>query len=156
MSSFAVVAARGLAEDLGCDTAGAPEAIRRLAAALPRDPDPRTALQAVSDLCRRTLRVRAGGALLLPEVLRRGGGDPSGVAVVAAVAAQQARYAVGLIGGRGRLLIAHHTSDEPLVVDPAQGLIDAHELGFELHWRCAHESAARPPRAHGRARRAPG
>ena len=152
MSSFGAVAARScasheglalaLAADLGCDTAGAPDAVRRLAAALPRDPDPRAALEAVSDLCRHTLTVRAGGALLLPEVLRRGGGDPSGVAVVAAVAAQEAGYAVGLIGGHGRLLVAHHTSDEPLVVDPTEGLIDAHTLGFELHWRCAHESAA--------------
>ncbi len=98
MSCFGAVAARScasheglalaLAEDLGCDTAGAPEAIRRLAAALPRDPEPEAALQAVSDLCRYRLKVRVGGALLLPEVLRRGGGDPFGVAVVAAVALQ--------------------------------------------------------------------
>lgn len=151
MSSFGAVAARScashealalaLAEDLGCDTAGAPEAIRRLAATLPPDPDPQTALEAVSDLCRRRFKVRPGGALLLPEVLRRGGGHPSGVAVVATVAAQQAGYAVGLIGGHGRLLIAHHTSDESLVVDPEHGLVDARTLEIELLWRCAHESA---------------
>ena len=74
-------------------------------------------------------------------MLRRGGGDPSGVAVVATVAAQQAGYAVGLIGGHGRLLIAHHTSDDSLVVDPEQGLVDARTLEIELLWRCAHESA---------------
>ena len=151
MTSFAAVAARecasheglalALAEALGCDTAGAPEAVRRLAAALPRELGPDAALEAVSTLCRERLGAR-GDALLLPDVLRRGGGDPAGVAIAAAIAAQQAGYAVGLIGGAGRLLLAHHVSDSSIVVDPAHGLFDARTLGIELHWRCAHESAA--------------
>ena len=151
MSAFGLVAARScasheglalaLAEELGCDTSGAPEAIRRLAAELPRDPQPAEALEALADLCDRRLSGR-GDALLLPDVLRRGGGDPEGVAVVAATAAQEAGYAVGLVGGRRRLLIAHHLSDDSIVVDPAEGLLDARTLGIELEWRCAHESAA--------------
>ena len=59
MSAFGLVAARScasheglalaLAEELGCDTSGAPEAIRRLAAELPRDPQPAEALEAIAD-----------------------------------------------------------------------------------------------------------
>ena len=151
MSAFAAVAAGecasheglalALAEELGCDTAGAPEAVRRLAAELPRDAEPQAALEALSGLALRRLRGR-GDALLLPDVLRRGGGDPAGVAVALAIAAQAAGYATGLIGGGGLLLVAHHVSEESLVVDPARGLVDARTLGAELNWRCAHESAA--------------
>jgi regulator of sirC expression with transglutaminase-like and TPR domain len=80
--------------------------------------------------------------LLLPEVLRRRGGDPAGVAVAAVVLAQTAGYPVGLVGCGPRLLVAHHFSDEPLAVDPVAGVIDARGVGRDLHWRCAHESAA--------------
>jgi len=151
VSSFAAVAARScasheglalaLAEALGCDTAGAPEALRELAAGLPREAAPDAALAAIAELCG-DLRVRRDGALLLPEVLRRGGGHPAGVAVVAAAAGQQAGYAVGLVGGGRRLLVAHHLSDGSMVVDPAAGLVDARTYEVELNWRCAHESAA--------------
>jgi hypothetical protein len=58
VSSFAAVAARScasheglalaLAEALGCDTAGAPEALRRLAAGLPREAAPDVALAALA------------------------------------------------------------------------------------------------------------
>ena len=138
MSSFAAVAARScasheglalaLAEALGCDTAGAPEALRELAAGLPREAAPDAAIAAIAELCG-DLRVRRDGALLLPEVLRRGGGHPAGVAVAAAAAGQQAGYAVGLVGGGRRLLVAHHVSDDSMVVDPAAGLVGPHLRG---------------------------
>jgi regulator of sirC expression with transglutaminase-like and TPR domain len=152
MSGFRTVAGRScasheglalaLADELGCDTAGAPEAVRALARFLPATEDAAEMLAAVARLSAERLGDRSTDVLLLPEVLRRGGGDPAGVAVAAAVVAQTAGYAIGLVGCGNRLLVAHHFSDDTLVIDPAAGLIDARTVGFDLHWRCAHESAA--------------
>ncbi len=152
MSTFRAVAGRScasheglalaLADELGCDTVGAPEAARSLAATLPDTDEPAVMLAALARLCTGPLGHRATDVLLLPDVLRRGGGDPPVVAVAAAVAGQTAGYAVGLVGCRDRLLLGHHFSDDSLVVDPAHGLVDARSLGVDLHWRCAHESAA--------------
>ena len=149
MSSFRTVAGRScasheglalaLAEELGSDAEDAPLLARGLADSLPRTEDP---AKMVAALARLPFTTRATGPLLLPEVLERGGGNAAGVAVATAVVGQAAGYAIGLVGCGNRMLVAHHFANDTLVIDPAHGLIDARTLGHDLHWRCAHESAA--------------
>ena len=98
----------------------------------------RVELGSVSRLC---AQFAHGDALLLPDVLAARAGAPSGVALVAAAAAQRARLAVEVVGVADRLYLAHPGAT--LVVDPASGeILDGHELGVDLLWRCAHEVVA--------------
>ena len=82
-----------------------------------------------------------GPALLLPDVLRAGAGDPVGIALAAAAAAQRAGLAVDVVSDGAGLLLAH--PDSTYVVDPRAGsLLDGRSLGVDLLWRCAHETGA--------------
>ncbi len=131
--------ALALARDLGLG--GARERLGAIAAALPRGLSPIAELGALAELLGGPLATRPDGPLLLPEVLR-GGGHPAGAAVAAAAAAARAGYGADLVGHARRLYLAHPRAGA-LIVDPAQArLVDARELGVELCWRCAHESAA--------------
>ena len=129
--------ALSLARELGNDIEGAEFALDSLAIGLRRG-GARVELAAVGGLCAGFGR---GAALLLPDVLRRRAGDPHGIALVAAAAAQRARLKVDVVGFDDRLLLAH--PEATLVVDPADGRVfDGRELGVDLEWRCAHETAA--------------
>jgi hypothetical protein len=125
-----------VAHDLGCDLDGSDAAIAALAAELRRG-DAHAELEAVRALCE---RFGDGPALLLPDVLRSGAGDPAGVALAVAAAAQRAGLAIDLVGHGDALLLAH--PDAPLVVDPGGRILDGRTLGVDLDWRCAHETAA--------------
>jgi hypothetical protein len=129
--------ALAVARDLGRDTEGAEIALDLLALGLRRG-GARVELGAVSRLCAGFER---GEALLLPDVLAAKAGHPTGVALVAAAAAQRAGLQAEVVGYGETLLLAHPGA--ALVVDPADGRIfDGHELGVDLAWRCAHETAA--------------
>jgi hypothetical protein len=129
--------ALAIARDLGRDTEGADFALDSLAIGLRRG-GVRVEIGAISRLC---ASFAGGDALLLPDVLRARAGDPAGVALVAAAAAQRARLAVDVVAAGERLLLAHPGAT--LVVDPASGeILDGRELGVDLHWRCAHETVA--------------
>ena len=67
-------------------------------------------------------------------------GDPAGVALAVAAAAQRAGLAIDVVGYDDTLLLAH--PDAPLVVDPSGRILDGRTLGVDLDWRCAHETAA--------------
>lgn len=139
MTCAAEHAALGLsvARDLGREVEGAEAALDVLAHGLRRG-GPRLELGAVSRLC---AAYGDGDALLLPDVLRSRAGDPAGVALVAAAAAQRAGLAVEVVGFDDRLLLAH--PEATLVVDPGNGeIFDGRELGVDLLWRCAHETVA--------------
>jgi len=129
--------ALAIARDLGRDTDGAEHQLDLLAIALRRG-GARVELRSISRLCS---GFADGGALLLPDVLSAQAGHPSGVALVAAAAAQRAGLGVEVVGYGDELLLAHPGAT--LVVDPAGGRIfDGRELGVDLAWRCAHETAA--------------
>jgi hypothetical protein len=125
-----------VARDLGSDLDGSDAAIAALAAGLRRG-DALAELEAVRALCE---SFGSGPALLLPDVLRERGGDPAGVALAAAAAAQRAGLAVDIVGHHDTLLLAH--PDASLVVDPSGRILDGRTLGVDLDWRCAHETAA--------------
>jgi hypothetical protein len=128
--------ALAVAADLGCAIDGSDALIGELAASLePGDAD--TELQAVRARCETFGR---GPALLLPEVLRARAGDPAGVALAVAAAAQRAGMAIDVVGHGDTLLLAH--PDAPMVVEPSGRLLDGRTLGVDLEWRCAHETAA--------------
>jgi hypothetical protein len=128
--------ALAVAHDLGCPLDGSDAAITALAGGLRRG-DLHAELEAVRALCASFGR---GPALLLPDVLRERGGDPAGVALAVAAAAQRAGLAIDVVGHGDTLLLAH--PDAPLVVDPSGRLLDGRTLGVDLEWRCAHETAA--------------
>jgi hypothetical protein len=129
--------ALSVARDLGRDLEGAEFALDSLAIGLRRG-GARVEIGAVSRLC---ASFGSGDALLLPDVLSARAGDPAGVALVAAAAAQRARLKIEVVGAGERLYLAH--PDAALVVDPASGeIFDGRELGVDLLWRCAHETVA--------------
>jgi len=130
-----------LARDLGQPASPeARERLRAIARELPRGLAPVARLGALAELLGGPL-AHPDGPLLLPQVLD-GGGHPAGAAVAAAAAAARAGYGADLVGHGRRLYLAHPDAGA-LIVDPARAaLVDARELGVELRWRCAHESAA--------------
>ncbi len=83
----------------------------------------------------------SGPALLLPDVLRARAGDPAGVALAVAAAAQRAGLAIDVVGARASTLLLAHP-DATLVVEPSGRLLDGRTLGVDLEWRCAHETTA--------------
>ena len=129
--------ALSVARDLGRETEGTEFALDSLAIGLRRG-GARVELSSVSRLC---ARFGHGEALLAPDVLAARAGAPSGIALVAAAAAQRARLAVEVVGVADRLYLAHPGAT--LIVDPAGGaILDGRELGVDLLWRCAHEVVA--------------
>jgi hypothetical protein len=129
--------ALSVARDLGRAVDGAEHQLDLLAIGLRRG-GARVEIGAVSRLC---ASFRAGDALLLPDVLATRGGDPAGIALLAAAAAQRAQLRIEVVGAGERLYLAH--PDATLVVDPAGGeILDGRELGVDLLWRCAHETVA--------------
>ena len=88
---------------------------------------------------------RCGGAeeLLLGEVLRRGHGHPTALAVVLAELGRRAGLPVGIVAAGSDHYVAHQRLPAPLLLDPATGeLVDAERLGGTLTWRCGHQVAA--------------
>jgi hypothetical protein len=79
-----------LAVELGAGggVAAARRSLSVLARALPAATDPTEQLDALRAVAQRTLRPRADGPHLLPDVLREGRGHPVGVAVALAVLAR--------------------------------------------------------------------
>jgi hypothetical protein len=129
--------ALSVARDLGRDTEGAEFALDSLAIGMRRG-GARVEIGSVSRLCARFAR---GQALLLPDVLAARAGAPSGIALLAAAAAQRARLAVEVVGIADRLYLAHPGAT--LIVDPVGGeILDGRDLGVDLLWRCAHEVVA--------------
>jgi hypothetical protein len=100
--------------------------------------DAHTELEAVRAYC---ASFSAGQWLLLPDVLRERSGDPAGIALAAAAAAEAAGLAVDVVGDGEQLYLAH--PDTPLVIEPGSArILDGHTLGADLLWRCAHETSA--------------
>jgi len=133
MSSLALA----LARDLGRDVTGAEAAIATLATPL-RPGDAYAELTAVRALCASFGR---GSALLLPDVLHERAGDPAGIALAVAAAAQHVGLAVDIVSDGDVLYLAHPAG--PLVIEPgAARLLDGRTLGVDLYWLCAHEAAA--------------
>jgi hypothetical protein len=130
--------ALSVAYDLGCALDGTDLALAALAAELPPG-DPFDELEGVRALCGTFGR---GPALLLPDVLRSRAGDPAGVALAVAAAAQRAGLAIDVVAPRDDALFLAHP-DAPMIVDPGGRLLDGRTLGVDLEWRCAHETAAR-------------
>jgi hypothetical protein len=149
--------ALSVARELGCSLEGTDLALGELAETLVPG-DAYSELQAVRALCASFGR---GPALLLPDVLRARAGQPEGVAVAVAAAAQRAGLAVDLVAanlkgsdpftlarrqvvanlkGPGPFMLAHPQA--PLVVEPSGRMLDGRTLGVDLEWRCAHETAA--------------
>ena len=128
--------ALSVASDLGCALDGTDAALGGLASELAPG-DPFDELEAVRALCGTFGR---GPALLLPDVLRSRAGDPAGVALAVAAAAQRAGLRIDVVGHEDTLLLAH--PDTPLVVEAGGRLLDGRALGVDLQWRCAHETAA--------------
>jgi hypothetical protein len=138
-----------VAYELGFDLDGTDEAL----AALARELDPAdafTELESVRALCG---AFAAGPALLLPDVLRARAGEPAGVTLAVAAAAERAGLAIDVVAGRTAgdapawaevpsetLFLAH--PDTPLIVEASGRLLDGRTLGVDLQWRCAHETAA--------------
>ncbi len=118
-----------------------------LATRLPTTESGEEQLAALADLAARHFWVSADDShdvaspLLLSDVIRSGGGDPSAVAVALVAIGARAEYATDLVGDGARLLVAYPGLYH--VVDPAAtpGLVDAHTYGVDLEWRCAHEVA---------------
>jgi hypothetical protein len=145
--------ALSVARELGCTLEGSDLALAELAAEL----HPGAAfdeLEAVRAVCETFGR---GPALLLPDVLRARAGDPAGVALAVAAAAQRAGLAIEVVAPRAAavtptwatipsadatetLYLAH--PDATLVVEPSGRLLDGRTLGVDLEWRCAHETTA--------------
>jgi hypothetical protein len=134
-----------LAVELGAGgrVAAARRSLAVLARALPATADPERQLDALRAVATRTLRPKADGPYLLPEVLGDGRGHPVGVAVALAVLGRRAGWGVGLVGHGLRLYVAHRDLAPVLVVDPArpQALVDPRTLEVNLAWCCAHETA---------------
>ena len=128
--------ALAVAYDLGCAIDGSDAVVAELAATLAPG-DAYGELEAVRALCETFGR---GPALLLPDVLRARAGDPAGVALAVAAAAQRAGLSIDVVGHGDTLLLAH--PDTPMVVEPSGRLLDGRTLGVDLEWRCAHETAA--------------
>ena len=133
--------ALSLARELGCSLEGSDLALAELAESL-NPGDAYTELEAVRALC---ATFGPGPALLLPDVLRTHSGDPAGVALAVAAAAQRAGLAIDVVAprnvkGPGPLLLAH--PDATLVVEASGRMLDGRTLGVDLEWRCAHETAA--------------
>lgn len=100
--------------------------------------DAHTELESVRAYC---AGFSKGRALLLPDVLRERAGDPAGIALAAAAAAEQAGLAIDVVGDGEHLYLAH--PDTPLVIEPGTArILDGRTLGVDLLWRCAHETAA--------------
>ena len=124
-----------------------------LATRLPTTESGEEQLAALADLAARHFWVSADDShdvaspLLLSDVIRSGGGDPSAVAVALVAIGARAGYATDLVGDGARLLVAYPGLYH--VVDPAAtpGLVDAHTYGVDLEWRCAHEASCTPLRA---------
>jgi hypothetical protein len=128
--------ALSIARELGCSLDGSDLALAELASTLRRG-DAYAELESVRHLC---AAFGNGPALLLPDVLRAGAGDPAGVALAVAAAAQRAGLAIDVVGHDDTLLLAH--PDATQVVEPSGRLLDGRTLGVDLKWRCAHETAA--------------
>jgi hypothetical protein len=130
--------ALSVARELGCSLEGSELALAELAEPL-RPGDASSELEAVRALCE---TFGSGPALLLPEVLRTRAGDPAGVALAVAAAAQRAGLAIDVVAPRNdaALFLAH--PDAPLVVEASGRLLDGRTLGVDLEWRCAHETTA--------------
>jgi hypothetical protein len=142
--------ALSVARELGCSLEGSELALAELAEPL-RPGDASSELEAVRALCE---TFGSGPALLLPEVLRTRAGDPAGVALAVAAAAQRAGLAIDVVAPRNLkvpdpfmlarndavLFLAH--PDAPLVVEASGRLLDGRTLGVDLEWRCAHETTA--------------
>ena len=105
--------------------------------------DPEAQLRALAEVvtcC--TLAPRRDGELLIDRVLERGHGHPLLLAIVLGELGRRAGIPVGIIGGEQGHYLAHQRLTEPLVLDPATGLLaDADDLGT-LHWQCGHQVAA--------------
>jgi hypothetical protein len=128
--------ALAVARDLGCDIDGSDVVLASLAGSLRRG-GAYSELESVRELC---AAFGNGPALLLPDVLRSRAGDPAGIALAVAAAAQRAGLAIDVVGHDDTLLLAH--PDATLVVEPSGRLLDGRTLGVDLEWRCAHETAA--------------
>ena len=142
-----------VARELGCSLEGSDLALAQLASELAPG-DAFGELEAVRALCETFGR---GPALLLPDVLRARAGDPAGVALAVAAAAQRAGLRIDVVAPRAEapartwdtippadasetLYLAH--PDATLVVEPSGRLLDGRTLGVDLEWRCAHETTA--------------
>jgi hypothetical protein len=86
-----------------------------------------------------------GGAeeLLIGEVVARGHGHPTALAVVLAELGRRAGLPVGIVAAGAEHYVAHHRLAAPLLLDPSTGaLVDAETLPGTLTWRCGHQVAA--------------
>jgi hypothetical protein len=132
--------ALSVARELGCSLEGTELALHTLASELAAG-DAFAELESVRALCESFGR---GPALLLPDVLRARAGDPAGVALAVAAAAQRAGLSIDIVAanikGPGPFMLAH--PDATLVVEPSGRLLDGRTLGVDLEWRCAHETTA--------------
>jgi hypothetical protein len=79
--------------------------------------------------------------LLLGDVLRRGHGHPTLVAVVLVELGRRAGLPVGIVAGpSGEHFVAHPRLREPTLLDPASGTLVLARDG--LTWRCGHQVGA--------------
>lgn len=100
--------------------------------------DAHTELESVRAFC---ATFTPGQSLLLPDVLRERSGDPAGIALASASAAQPAGLAIDVVGDGENRYLAH--PDTPLVIEPGSArILDGRTLGVDLLWRCAHETSA--------------
>ena len=129
--------ALSVARDLGRDTEGAEFALDSLAIGMRRG-GARVELGSVSRLCASSRTVTR---CCCPTSWPPARAILQASRWSAAAAAQRARLAVEVVGVAERLYLAHPGAT--LVVDPASGeILDGHELGVDLLWRCAHEVVA--------------
>lgn len=118
------------------------DGIGSLAASLPEpEVDPVFQLEAVAALVQDALSVGVERALLLPDVLRTGGGHAAGVAAAVGAACARRGLPVDIVGHGTQTWLAHPDA-APLLVDPVRGeVVDGRGLEVDLSWRCAHELA---------------
>jgi hypothetical protein len=82
--------------------------------------------------------------LLLDRVAVGGAGHPLLLAIAGAEAARRAGLPVGIVAGVDGAFLAHRELAEPLLVDPAHGMLrDARTLESPVSWQCCHQLAAR-------------
>lgn len=122
---------------------GGRDRLAELALDVRRSPDGLAELDNLCRVVRDSFTVIERGPLLLSKVLMRGGGQPDGLAVLAASVASRAQIDVDIVSDGFHLYLAHRMAGGPMVADVgrADPLIDGRTLGSDLNWQCGHESA---------------